>query len=174
MPGRRFTWSGGSPGAPTALVGAPVRVDGGRRVAVVAVTDVGAAVAYCKVHLGGDEVRHFAPGPEPAFIEVRSWRVGLGICKDTRIDDHLSRHSAKASICTPQGSATRWRDKTSCRAARIVQDGQVPVASASAASVAGPTYPRTAGRSGVWDSSGTLLAGSGPEAGSVASAVLRQ
>ena len=153
-----------------------MRLDGGRRIAVVAVTDAGAAVAYCKVHLGGDEARHFAPGPGPARIEVRGWRVGLGVCKDTRIDEHLRGTFGQGIDLYAAGlvHASEGPDELPGRAARIVQGGRVPVAFASAAGVAGPTYPRAAGRSGIWDSSGALLAGSGPEAGSVASAVLRQ
>jgi predicted amidohydrolase len=67
----------------TALVGAPVHVDGGRRIAVVAVTDVGAAVAYCKVRLGGTRSDTSLP-VQGLLIEVRGRRVGLGVCKDTR------------------------------------------------------------------------------------------
>jgi predicted amidohydrolase len=160
----------------TALVGAPVRADGGRRIAVVAVTAAGAAVAYCKVHLGGEEGRHFRPGPGPAVIEVRGWRVGLGICKDTRIDQHLTGTFGQVIDLYAAGLVHAFEEQGELprRAARIVHEGQVPVAFASAAGVAGPTYPRAAGRSGIWDRTGALLAGTGPEAGTVVSAVLRQ
>jgi predicted amidohydrolase len=160
----------------TALVGAPVHLDGGRRIAVVAVTAAGAAVAYCKVHLGEDEVRHFAPGPGPALIDVRGWRVGLGVCKDTRIDEHLTPTLAQGIDLYAAGlvHAAAEHDELPRRAARIARHGRVPVAFASAAGAAGPTYPRTAGRSGIWDSTGALLTDSGTEAGSLASAILRQ
>jgi predicted amidohydrolase len=157
----------------TALVGVPVRIDGGRRIAVVAVTAAGAAVAYCKVHLDGDEVQHFAPGPGPALVEVAGRRVGLGVCKDTRIDEHLTGTLGQGIDLYAAGlvHALDERAQLPNRAARIAQEGRVPVAFASAAGVAGPTYLRAAGGSGVWDRTGDLLAGAGPEAGAVASAI---
>jgi predicted amidohydrolase len=154
----------------TALVGAPVHIDGGRRIAVLAVT---AAVAYCKVHLGGDEIRYLAPGRGPALLDVRGWQVGLGVRKDTRIDEHLTPTRAQGIDLYAAGlvHTAAEHDELPRRAARIARQGRVPVAFASAA---GPTHPRTAGRSGIWDSTGTLLTDSGTEAGSLASTNLRQ
>ena len=96
------------------------------------------------------------------------------MCKDTRIDGHLTDHHVRQGIDLYAAGlvhALEEQDELPGRAAGIVQEVRVPVTFASAA---GPTYPRTAGRSGVWDGTGALLAGTGPVAGVVASAVLRQ
>ena len=75
----------------TALVGAPVQGERGRPyIAMLAVDDGGARVAYRKMHLGGDEPDRYAPGAAPAVLEVAGWRLGLAICRDTGIGGHAA------------------------------------------------------------------------------------
>jgi len=78
-----------------ALVGAPVPGPGGRAyIAVLAVSAAGAAVLYRKQWIGGDEAARFSPGDEPTVTEVDGWRIGVGICRDTGIGDHVERMAA--------------------------------------------------------------------------------
>ena len=69
-----------------ALAGAPVA---GRHIATLAVDGDGARVAYRKRWVHGDEVGRFEPGDPPTAIEVDGLRVGLGICRDTGVDEHV-------------------------------------------------------------------------------------
>jgi hypothetical protein len=63
-------------------------------------------------------------------------------------------------------------DELGERAAWITTLGAIPVAFASAAGCAGPTYPDTAGQSGIWAADGALLAGATAAPGEIARAVL--
>jgi predicted amidohydrolase len=72
-----------------ALVGAPVDAGRGRpEIALVGVDGAGATVAYSKIWLHGGEAERFGPGPKPALVEVRGWRLGLAICMDTGVPRH--------------------------------------------------------------------------------------
>src|SRR5438876_411523 len=71
-----------------ALVGAPVEGRVGKNIATLRVDSGGAEIVYRKSYLGGDEPRWFAPGEGAAAIDVDGWRVGIGICMDTGVDDH--------------------------------------------------------------------------------------
>src|SRR5262245_47913230 len=74
-----------------ALSGAPVEDPGGERyIAILRVTGAGSDVVYRKSYLGGDEPGRFAAGNGPVAIDVDGWRVGLGICKDTGVDQHVA------------------------------------------------------------------------------------
>jgi Carbon-nitrogen hydrolase len=73
-----------------ALAGAPVAGEAGKlHIAALLVSSGGVQVAYRKSFLGGGEPGHFAPGDGPAALDVDGWRVGLGICKDTGVDQHI-------------------------------------------------------------------------------------
>jgi predicted amidohydrolase len=76
----------------TALVGAPVPGPGGRAyIAMLEVSPGGVAVLYRKQWIGGDEAVRFSPGDEPTVFEVDGWRIGVGICRDTGIGEHVER-----------------------------------------------------------------------------------
>ena len=76
----------------TALVGAPVPGPGGRAyIAMLEVSPAGVAVLYRKQWIGGDEAVRFSPGDEPTVFEVDGWRLGVGICRDTGIGEHVER-----------------------------------------------------------------------------------
>lgn len=158
-----------------ALVGAPVEGEEGRsHIAMLAVDGAGARVAYRKVWLGGAEAARFAPGGEPAVLDVDGWRLGLAICRDTGIPQHASDTAALgidayvAGILHSEDEATVHDE----RARRVAADHHVWVAVASFAGSAGDGYPRAAGRSGVWTSDGVAVAQAGPETGAIARATL--
>lgn len=73
-----------------ALVGAPIEKQGRRFIAMLAVDGAGARPAYRKSWLGGNERTRYHPGDGPTVLEVDGWRLGLGICRDTGVAQHVA------------------------------------------------------------------------------------
>lgn len=158
-----------------ALAGAPVHTGtGGRGIGVLAVSVDGITLAYIKMSLGQEEARHFESGQAPASIEVRGRRVGIGVCKDTRIERHLDRTAALGIDLYVAGlvHAPDELAELDARARRIATTYGLPVAFAGFAGPTGGGFVRTCGGSGVWDSTGTVAQQLGPEPGAVASVEL--
>jgi predicted amidohydrolase len=124
--------------------------------------------------LGQEEARHFEAGHAPACIEVSGRRVGIGVCKDTRIENHLDRTAALGIDLYVAGlvHAPDELAELDARARTIAAAYDLPVAFAGFAGPTGGGYAQTCGGSGVWDSTGTVVAQLGPEPGTVASAEL--
>ncbi|MFC7449786.1 carbon-nitrogen hydrolase family protein [Rhodococcus daqingensis] len=157
-----------------ALVGAPVHTGtgtGGRGIGVLAVSGDGATVAYIKMSLGAEEARHFESGHAPASIEVRGRRVGIGVCRDTRIAHHLDSTAALGIDVYVAGlvHAPAELAELDARARRIAAAHDVPVAFAGFAGPTGGGFGQTSGGSGVWDRTGTVLRQLGAEPDAVAS-----
>ncbi|MEU8045569.1 carbon-nitrogen hydrolase family protein [Micromonospora echinofusca] len=158
-----------------ALVGAPVRGEGGREhIAMLAVDGAGARVAYRKVHVHRSEGR-FSPGEGPAVLDVDGWRLGLAICRDTRFAGHDAATAALGMDVYVAAVLEHARDAQvpAERARRVVADRRVWVAAASFAGSTGGGFDRAAGGSAVWAPDGELLAQAGPDAGRYVSATLR-
>ncbi|MFC5180520.1 carbon-nitrogen hydrolase family protein [Actinomadura harenae] len=142
-----------------ALVGAPVP---GPSIAFLAVDGTGARVAYRKAHLHGVENDLFVPG-EPTVIEVDGWRLGLAICRDTRIPEHdaalaaLGMDGYLAGVLHADHEAHLLPE----RARRIIAARGVWVAGASFAGPTGGGFDETCGGSGIWSATGDVLAEAG-------------
>ncbi len=159
-----------------ALVGAPVRSDAGRsHIAMLAIEGTGATVAYRKMCLGTAESHRFAPGSEPAVLDVDGWRLGLAICKDTGILQHASDTAALGIDAYVAGVLESAEDAALLdeRARRVATEHQVWVAVGSFAGSTGGGFARAAGRSAIWASDGVVIAQAGPEPGAIAHATLR-
>jgi predicted amidohydrolase len=157
-----------------ALAGAPAAGAGGaEHIAMLAVDGAGVSVAYRKMCLGGDEPGRFSPG-EAAAIEVDGWRLGLAICKDTRIPEQAAATAALGIDAYVAGVCERLEDAAVVceRASRIVAEHSVPVAIASFAGSTGGGYAPAAGGSAIWSADGALLAQAGAEPGELARATL--
>lgn len=157
-----------------ALVGAPVETDGGRFIAMVRFDRDGATVAYCKAFLGGDEPQHFGAGGGPRVIEVAGWRVGMGICRDTGVEEHV-RGTAALGVdvyaCGVVHHETELAEQQR-RGRSIAATCRAPVMMAS---FAGPTsggYVRTAGRSAIWSADAVVLAEADNRPGNIARTTL--
>jgi predicted amidohydrolase len=124
--------------------------------------------------LGGDEKDLFTAGPGPAALTIAGWRVGLGICKDTRITEHIEGTLALGLDVYVAGLVHHPHELADqdTRAARMIARGRIPVAFASAAGCVGHAYPQTAGHSSVWAADGAVLARASGKAGEIAAAVL--
>lgn len=159
----------------TALVGAPVDVGGGRGIGVLAVDAAGAQLAYVKMSLGGAEVENFLPGREPATLVIDGWKIGLGVCKDTRIDDHLEATGALGIDLYAAGLVHTPAElgEFDVRAQRITQQFHVPVIFAGFAGSTGGGFDATSGGSGVWDGEGRAIARCGAGCGEIAIAELQ-
>ncbi len=158
-----------------ALVGAPVDGDAGTvHIAVLAVDGSGATIAYRKMWLGGAEPGRFAPGGEPAVLDVEGWRLGLAVCKDTGVPQHASDTAALGIDAYVAGVLESTEDAAvpGERARRVANDHRVWVAIASFAGSTGGGYASAAGGSGIWAADGAVVAQAGPETGAIARATL--
>lgn len=154
-----------------ALAGAPVA---GRHLGVLAVDGDGASVVYRKVHLGGAEPDHFAPGPGPVVLEVEGRRLGLAVCKDTGVPEHAAATAALGIDAYLAGVLERAEDAAVQpeRARRIAAGHGVWVVIASFAGATGGGFDRTAGGSGIWNPAGAVVAAAGAAPGELARAEL--
>lgn len=158
-----------------ALVGAPASAsDGNEYIATLLIDGDGGDVAYRKMFLGGDELTRFTPGSEPVAVEVDGWRLGLGICKDTGVAEHMEITTALGIDVYVAGLAHHPEElaEQDARALRIGRRSGAYVAFASFAGPTGGGYGRTAGCSGIWAASGGVLAQAGAAPGETARAQL--
>ena len=158
-----------------ALVGAPVRGDAGtEHVATLRVDADGVVVVYRKRHLGAAEQQRFTPGPGAATTTVDGHRVGLGICRDTGVAEHLRDVAALRPDLYAAGVVhlPEELDEQRARAVRIARALGAPVVRASCAGPTGPPYAATAGHSAVHAADGTSLDEVGAAPGEIARATL--
>jgi len=158
-----------------ALVGAPVV---GPRdqvfIAMLAVSPTGVSVLYRKRWLGEEESIRFSPGDEPTVLEVDGWRMGVGICKDTGVREHVERMAELGihAYCAGLVHLPEELGRQEERAVSIAQRCRVFVAFASFVGPTGGGYVRTAGSSAIWSCTGEVLARAGTLAGELAKATL--
>ena len=158
-----------------ALAGAPVEEDGRRYIAALRFGDDGSVeVAYRKSFLGGDEVARFAAGEGPVAFELDGRRIGVGICKDTGVDGHVSGVAALGVDLYVAGlvHGADELEEQDRRGVRIARACGAPVAFASFAGPTGGGYDATAGVSTIWAADGAVLARAGRRPGEIAQAAL--
>lgn len=158
-----------------ALVGAPLQGEAGQsHLAMLAIEVSGVTVAYRKVWVDSTEAHRFTPGSKPAVLEVDGWRLGLAICKDTGIRQHACDTAALGIDVYVAGTLMLPREAAiqDERGHRIATQHQVWVAFASFAGSTGAGYDECAGRSGIWNPDGIVVAQAGPETGAIARATL--
>jgi len=155
-----------------ALAGAPVA---GPYIAMLAIDGDGARIVYRKQHPHSSEAP-FRPGPGPEVIEVDGWRLGLAICRDTRIGEHAGDTAALGIDAYVGGTVDHQGDEAvlADRARLISTTHGVWVAFASFAGPTGGGFDRTAGRSGIWTPQGSVAARAGRTPGEMARATLVQ
>ncbi len=143
-----------------ALVGAPVEHDGRAYIAALRVDRSGVRVAYRKTHLGGDEPRRFSPGDGPTALDIDGRRVGIGICKDTGMAEHVGGVAALGVDVYVAGLVHRPEElaEQDARGRRIARQCGAPVVFASFAGPTGGVFKDTAGTSTAWAPDGTQIA----------------
>jgi len=158
-----------------ALVGAPIPGPGGRAyIAMLAVNPGGVTVLYRKQWIGGDEAIRFSPGDEPTAVEVDGWRIGVGICRDTGIGEHVERMAGLDIDLYAAGLVHRSDElaEQERRAVSIAGRCRAYVAFASFAGPTGGGYDDTAGSSAIWSPAGDVLAQARKKPGDLARATL--
>lgn len=159
-----------------ALVGAPIEHDGQRAIAILRVDSDGVSVAYRKSFLSEDEQSHFDAGPGATAIEIDGWRFGLGVCKDTGVDEHITATAAldvdvyACGVVHHRSELTEQRR----RATDIASRCDAYVAMASFAGPTGEGYDRTAGNSLIVSPYGETLAQASELAGDYAAVTVTQ
>jgi predicted amidohydrolase len=159
-----------------ALVGAPVEGDEGKmHIGMLRVSAAGAEIAYRKSYLAGDEPARFTPGDGAVAIDLDGWRVGLGICKDTGVEQHIAAAAALAPDLYVAGLVHRPEElgMQEERGLRIARKCRAYVAFASFAGSTGGGFDRTAGVSSIWAPDGTALGRAGVEPGEFTCALLK-
>jgi predicted amidohydrolase len=158
-----------------ALIGAPIRGSESKTyIGVLRIDATGVIPAYRKCFLGGEEPAHCVPGDGPSVIEVDGWRVGLGICKDTGVEQHITQ-TAALNIDVYLAGLVHHPDELEIqeqRAKRIAQACNSYVGFASFAGCTGGGFDQTAGVSSLWSPAGFPLARAGADAGDFAHATL--
>ena len=129
----------------------------------------GAEVVYRKSFLGGDELTRFTPGPGPVALDVDGWRVGLGICKDTGVAQHVADTAALNVDVYVAGLVHHDHElqEQEARAVRIARACDSYVAFASFAGPTGGGYDRTAGNSAIYSADGRALARTNGDVGRI-------
>jgi predicted amidohydrolase len=158
-----------------ALVGAPVAGPPDEVfIAMLAVSPTGARVLYRKRWLGEEECTRFSPGDEATVLEVDGWRIGVGICKDTGVQEHVERMAELEidAYCAGLVHLPEELDRQEERAVSIALRCRSFVAFASFAGPTGGGYTRTAGSSAIWSCTGDALVRAGTLAGELARATL--
>jgi predicted amidohydrolase len=158
-----------------ALVGAPVTgSDGRRHIGTLRIGPDGIGIAYRKCYLGGEELVRFAPGDGPAVFELDGWRIGLGICKDTGVEEHILA-TAAFDIDLYAAGLVHLPSELDMQESRAVRIARACAACVAFASFAGPTgggFDRTAGVSSIWTADGTAIARAGSQPCELARATL--
>jgi predicted amidohydrolase len=158
-----------------ALVGAPVADIDGRRphIGTLRIGPNGIAVAYRKCYLGGEEPVRFAPGDVPVAFELDGWRIGLGICKDTGVEQHILA-TAGLNVDLYAAGLVHLPSELEMQENRAIRITRACAAYAAFASFAGPTggFDRTAGGSSIWSTHGTGITRAGSQPGELARATL--
>jgi predicted amidohydrolase len=131
-------------------------------------------VLYRKQWIGGDEAVRFSPGDEPTVLEVDGWRLGVGICRDTGIGEHVERMAELDIDAYVAGLVHRSdeRAEQERRAVWIAGRCRAYVAFASFAGPTGGEYQHTAGSSAIWSPAADVLAQAGMTPGDLARATL--
>ena len=141
---------------------------------MLAVSPGGVTVLYRKQWIGGDEAIRFSPGDEPTAFEADGWRIGVGICRDTGIGEHVERMAGLDIDLYLAGLVHRSDElaEQERRAVSIAERCRAYVAFASFAGATGGGYNDTAGSSAIWSPAGEVLAQAGTMPGDLARATL--
>jgi predicted amidohydrolase len=157
-----------------AFVGAPAPDGcGGTNIATLAVSATGVKVVYRKVHLHPPEPQRFRPGASPAVVTLDGWRLGLAICRDTGVAEHISSTFAlgiDAFVAATLFTQDEVRERDRRMSAVASSHAVWTIASTYAGDT--PVMGRTSGGSGIWGPDGVAVAQADSEPGSWALADL--
>jgi len=142
----------------TTMIGAPIRTDDKPAIGTFILGPDGTSQVYRKMHPGSSEVPFFSPGTVPVVLAVESHRIGVSICADSSQYSHAETYYRLGARIYAAGVflTDEWYLTDAPRLQKFAQDfGMLTLMANQAASIG--TH-RSAGRSAVWNPSGSLLA----------------
>jgi predicted amidohydrolase len=143
----------------TVVVGAPLRTAGAKPVlGAILFAANGSPRIYAKMHLGGSEPAHFAPGGAPLSFVANGQTIGLAICADASKPSHPQAYADGGSTVYAASVFlnAEWYATDAPRLAGYASRFRMLVVMANYAASVG-TYV-SVGKSAVWDPGGALLA----------------
>jgi predicted amidohydrolase len=155
-------------GSITAVMSGSVLTDDGRgRTISALVVDEqgGLAARYDKQYLWRDEQPVFRPGTQACIVDVRGWRLGLGICYDATFPEH----ARAAALAGADGylCPSAFREPTILHPARALENTMYVVFSNLLGEADGRRF---CGRSAIYGPEGQVLADAGPSKEGLATA----
>lgn len=120
---------------------------------------------------GGEEPAHFLPGDGPVVIEVDGWRIGLGICKDTGVEQHI-RETAALNIDVYLAGLIHLPTELEIQEQRAQRIAQACNSYVGFAGATGGGFDHTAGVSSLWSPTGSAIARTGTSPDNFARATL--
>lgn len=160
-----------------ALVGVLVESSAaGKHITMLRVDALGVSIAYRKRWLGSHERTHFVPRDGPTVLTVDTWRIGLGVCKDTGVSEHVNDLAALGVDLYVAGVLYRNHEleEQEERAVRIARACQSYVAFASFAGPTGEGYDVAAGNSAIWTPQGRPLVQAADQPGAIVQASIER
>jgi 5-aminopentanamidase len=147
-------------GAITAVVSGSVLTDDGRSRALSALVvdqDGGLSARYDKQHVWREERPLFQPGTRACIVDVRGWRLGLGICYDATFPEH----ARAAALAGADGylCPSAFREPTILHPVRALENTMYVVFSNLLGEADGRRF---CGRSAIYGPEGEMLADAGP------------
>ncbi|MQM26675.1 carbon-nitrogen hydrolase family protein [Glycomyces albidus] len=156
-----------------ALAGAPLVEDGRERISMVRFDGEGFAPVYRKMFPGESEQGRFAAGDCVVVLELDGWRLGLAICRDSKLDAHIEATAALGidayvggNLHDAEGAARR-----DARMPKLAAEYGIWVAMSCFAGP-GSDYPDASGGSAVWAPDGSLAAQADDRPGRIVRATL--
>ena len=142
----------------TVVAGLPTGSEAGVRISAVIFEPLRAVRVYSKMHLHRDEAPYFAPGDEYTGLIGSECDIGLAICYELSMPEHLARvrdAGAKiylASVAKSQAGV----ESAMLRLADVARQHRMPCGMVNGVGPADDFV--CAGQTSAWDSNGRLLA----------------
>jgi predicted amidohydrolase len=141
-----------------AVVGAPLSNGAGKPgLGAFVIGPGGVAATYRKMHLGGDEPTHFAPGDAPCVRRFGDHAVGLAICADSSKPSHSAGYAAAGAGVYATGVflTPEWYQTDTPRLAAHAARHRMLVVMANHGASRGSL--ESVGKSAIWGPDGELL-----------------
>ena len=138
-------------------VGIPLKGKNGIHISLILFQPFEPRSVYSKKYLHSDEEPYFVPGQNFPVINIQNKKIGLAICYEISINDHLRdaiQSGAEVYLASVAKSATGV-EQASTRLSEIASQNQIYTFMAN--SIGPSDYFISAGNSSVWNQNGELI-----------------